>query len=49
MKKAFPVLGRWDIVAQVEAKDLKALAQTSLRLARKPGTRAVETLVEFEE
>jgi len=47
VKKAIPVLGRWDLVVQVEAGSLEALGRVSLTLARIAGVRAIETLVEF--
>lgn len=47
VKKAFPVLGRWDIVVQVEADSLEALGKTTLTLASTAGVRATETLIEF--
>lgn len=47
VKKAFPVLGRWDVVVQVEADSLESLGKTTLTLARTAGVRATETLIEF--
>lgn len=44
--RAFSASGRWDVVAEVEAADMKALTEVSLRINGLPGVRATETLVE---
>jgi uncharacterized protein with GYD domain len=48
VKRAFPVLGRYDVVADVEATDIKELAATVLRVSRLSGVVFTETLVEIE-
>lgn len=48
VKRAFPVLGRYDVVADVEAIDVKELAATVLRVSRLSGVVFTETLVEIE-
>lgn len=45
VEKAFRVLGRWDIVVDVEAADMGALKDASLRINGLDGVRATETLV----
>lgn len=46
VKKAFTVLGRWDIVARVQAADLKALSNIMLKINGLPGVKSTETLVQ---
>lgn len=48
VKKVFPVLGRYDVVADVEATDMKELGSTVLRMGRMSGVVFTETLVEVE-
>lgn len=48
VKRVFPVLGRYDVVADVEATDVKELAATVLRVSRLSGVVFTETLVEIE-
>jgi len=48
VKLAFPVLGRTDVVANVEVTDLKALSRLVLKLLEVKGVAASETLVEAE-
>ncbi|MEM3062389.1 MAG: Lrp/AsnC ligand binding domain-containing protein [Nitrososphaerota archaeon] len=47
VKRAFGVHGRWDGVIEVEAPDLKALGEISLKLHGLEGVRATETLISF--
>lgn len=44
--RAFSCSGRWDVVAEVEVADLKALTEVSLKVNGLSGVRATETLVE---
>ena len=48
VKKVFPVLGRYDVVAEVEALDMKDLGATILRMSKLSGVVFTETLVEIE-
>ena len=48
VKKVFPVLGRYDVVAEVEAADMKELGSIVLRMGRMSGAVFTETLVEVE-
>jgi DNA-binding Lrp family transcriptional regulator len=48
VKKAFPVLGRYDIVAEVESSDMRELGATILRISKLSGVVFTETLVEIE-
>jgi len=48
VKRVFPVLGRYDVVAEVEASDMKDLGATILRMSRLSGVVFTETLVEIE-
>lgn len=49
VKSAFSVMGRTDVVAQVESKDLRALTQLGLKIAAVKGVNATETLIGWEE
>jgi len=44
--RAFSTSGRWDVIAEVEAGDMKALTEVALRINGLSGIRATETLVE---
>lgn len=44
--RAFSASGRWDVVAEIEAVDMKALADVALKINGLSGVRASETLVE---
>lgn len=44
--KAFSTCGRWDVIAEVDAVDMKALADVTLKINGLSGVRATETLVE---
>lgn len=48
VKLAFPVLGRTDVVANVEVSDLKALSRLLLKLRDVKGVAASETLMGLE-
>lgn len=48
VKKAFAVLGRYDIVADIEATDSKRLAHAILKTNRLAGVVFTETLPEVE-
>jgi uncharacterized protein with GYD domain len=48
VKLAFPVLGRTDVVANVEVADLKALTGLVMKLVEAEGVVASETLVGLE-
>jgi len=48
VKKAFPVLGRFDIVAEVEAPDNKRLGRAILKANRMGGIVFTETLPQVE-
>jgi len=45
VKTAFAALGRWDVAAQVDVPDLKALVEIALKVHNTSGVRASETLV----
>ncbi len=47
VKRVFGVHGRWDVVVELEALDLKALGETVLKLHGLLGVRATETLIGF--
>jgi len=47
VKRAYPTSGRWDIVTEVEAADIKTLGETSMKIHGLQGVRATETLVGF--
>ena len=48
VKKVFPVLGRYDVVAEVETTDMKELGVIVLRMGKMSGVVFTETLVEVE-
>jgi uncharacterized protein with GYD domain len=48
VKRVFPVLGRYDVVADLEAGNPSALGSAVLRLGRLVGVVFTETLVEIE-
>lgn len=48
IKLAFPVLGRTDVVADVEAVDIKALQKIALEIGALRGVMATETLIALE-
>ena len=49
VKVAFPVLGRYDVVADIECEDMSELGSTVLRIGRLSGVVFTETLVEIQE
>jgi uncharacterized protein with GYD domain len=48
VKRIFPTLGRFDVVVDVEASNLKALDAAVLRMGRFAGVVFTETLVEIK-
>jgi len=48
VKKAFAVIGRFDVVVDLEAADAKALAKAVMRVNRLAGVVYTETLPEVE-
>lgn len=48
VKRVFPVLGRYDVVADVEVANMKELSSTVLKISRLSGVVFTETLVEVE-
>jgi len=49
VQRVFPVLGRFDVVADVEVENVKDLGPTILRLGRLAGVVFTETLVEVTQ
>lgn len=48
VKRVFPTLGRYDVVVDLEASDLKELGATVLRMGNFAGVVFTETLVEIQ-
>lgn len=48
VKDAYPVLGRYDVVAHVSAKNGKELGKAVIKVSRMAGVVFTETLVEVE-
>jgi uncharacterized protein with GYD domain len=48
VKRVFSTLGRYDVVVDLEAKDLKELGGTVLRMGNIAGVVFTETLVEIQ-
>lgn len=48
VKRAFSVIGRFDVVVDLEASDAKALAKAVLKANRLAGVVYTETLMEVE-
>jgi DNA-binding Lrp family transcriptional regulator len=48
VKRVFPVLGRYDVVADIEKTDLTDLGSTILRLGRLSSIVFTETLMEIK-
>ncbi|MDW8044393.1 MAG: Lrp/AsnC ligand binding domain-containing protein [Nitrososphaerota archaeon] len=46
VKRAFPVLGRYDVVVDVEAESFEKLGSTILRIGQLAGVVFTETMVE---
>ena len=49
VKRIFPTLGRYDVVVDLEASDLKALDAAVLRMGKFAGVVFTETLVEIQQ
>jgi len=49
VKRVFPVLGRYDVVADIECADISELGSTVLRISRLAGVVFTETLVEIQK
>lgn len=49
VKRAFSVHGRWDVVAEIEIKDIKDLGSLVMKLNELDGVISSDTLVGFEE
>lgn len=49
VQRVFPVLGRYDVVTDVEASDISELGSKVLRIGRLTGVVFTETLVEIEQ
>lgn len=45
VKESFPVFGRWDVVAKMEAKDLSSLSDVVLKVNGMRTVKATETLI----
>ncbi|RLF07596.1 MAG: Lrp/AsnC family transcriptional regulator [Thermoprotei archaeon] len=48
VRDSFTVLGRYDVVVDLEAEDFKSLSSTVLRIGRLAGVVFTETLVEIQ-
>ena len=48
IKRAFPVFGRYDVVAELESKNHQRLDEVIMRLSRIGGVVFTETLVQLE-
>lgn len=48
VKRVFPVLGRYDVVVDLEAQNFEKLGATVLRMGRMSGVVFTETLVEIK-
>ena len=48
VERVFPVLGRFDVVADVEASGFQALGSTIMKMGRINGVVFTETLVEIK-
>jgi len=49
VKRVFPVLGRYDVVVDVECANITELGSTILRISRLAGIVFTETLVEIQK
>jgi uncharacterized protein with GYD domain len=49
VKRIFPTLGRYDVVVDLEASDLKALDAAVLKMGKFAGVVFTETLVEIKD
>ena len=48
IKRIFPVLGRWDVVVDLEVPDIKALGNIVMRIGGFYGVVFTETLIEIQ-
>jgi DNA-binding Lrp family transcriptional regulator len=48
VRRAFPVLGRYDVVVDLEAEDSKEIGSTIMRMGRIFGVVFTESLMEIE-
>jgi len=48
IKSVFPILGRWDVVADIEASDIEELTRIVRRIGRLGSVVFTETLVEMK-
>jgi len=48
VERVFPTLGRYDVVVDLEASDLKEIGNTVLRMGKIAGVVFTETLVEVQ-
>jgi len=48
VKRVFPVLGRYDVVADIECDDMQDLGEAVIRISRLAGVVFTETLVEVQ-
>ncbi len=48
VKRAFPVIGRFDVVVDIEAADQKGVAKAVMRVNRLAGVVYTETLIQVE-
>jgi len=48
VKRVFPVLGRYDVVADVECASMQGLGEAVLKISRLAGVVFTETLVEVQ-
>ena len=48
VKRAFPVIGRFDVVVDIEAADAKSLGRAVMKVNRLAGVVYTETLVEVQ-
>lgn len=46
VKLAFSAIGRWDVIAEIEAVDLKGLSDIALKINGLPGIKCAETLIQ---
>jgi hypothetical protein len=49
VKRIFPVLGRWDVVVDLEASDIKEIGDIIMRMGRFHGVVFTETLIEIQK
>lgn len=49
VKRVFPVLGRYDVVVDLEVGNFKEMGSTVLRIGRVSGAVFTETLIEIQQ